>query len=96
MGQFGNIIKELLKVNYREIKSKSKNKKIISDVSNSVKNYQATSDDYERFAMYDLTDEQKSTIITKGINEEIIEKYNNKDYYDTFIDRIAFNKRFNR
>ena len=96
MGKFGNIIKELLKVNYKDIKSKSNNKKIISDLSNSVKNYQATSDDYERFAMYDLTDEQKSTIITKGINEEIIKKYNNKDYCDLFTDKVKFNKKFNR
>ena len=78
MGKFGSILKALIKTNYKDIRKKSQKKKIISDVTNSVKNYQATSDDYERFAMYDLTDEQKSTIITKGINEEIIEQYNNK------------------
>ena len=96
MGKFGRILKELLKVNYKDIKSKTNKKKIISDVSKSVKNYQATSDDYERFAMYELTDEQKSTIITKGINEDIIEKYNNKEYCDLFTDKVAFNKKFNR
>ena len=47
MGKFGRILKELLKVNYKDIKSKTNKKKIISDVSKSVKNYQATSDDYE-------------------------------------------------
>lgn len=96
MGKFGSILKALIKTNYKDIRKKSQKKKIMSDVTNSVKNYQATSDDYERFAMYDLTDEQKSTIITKGINEEIIEKYNNNEYLDIFLDKPTFNKKFNR
>ena len=96
MGKFGSILKALIKTNYKDIRKKSQKKKIMSDVTNSVKNYQATSDDYERFAMYELNDEQKSTIITKGINEEIINKYNKPEYLDVFTDRKTFNKKFNR
>lgn len=96
MEKIGHVIKELLKLNYKKIKNKTTKKKIIKDASNSINKYQATSDDYERFAMYELDDIQKSTIITKGINEDIIKKYNNPEYFKYFTDKILFYKKFNK
>jgi hypothetical protein len=58
--------------------------------------YQAGYVDYNLFAMYDMNKYERSTVITRGINNEIIKKYNNPEYMGTFHDKIKFNKRFNK
>ena len=58
--------------------------------------YQAGYIDYNLFEMYDMNKYQRSTVITRGINNEIITKYNDPEYMKIFNDKITFNKKFNK
>lgn len=58
--------------------------------------YQAGYTDYKLFAMYELNDKQRKTIITRGINNELIKKYNNSKYTKYFSSKIEFNMKFNK
>ena len=58
--------------------------------------YQAGYTDYKLFAMYELNKKQRKTIITRGINNELIKKYNNPKYIKYFSNKIDFNMKFNK
>lgn len=58
--------------------------------------YQAGYMDYKLYEMYDLNKEQRKTIITRGINNQIIKKYNDPNYIKYFSNKIEFNKKFNK
>ncbi len=58
--------------------------------------YQAGYMDYKIFEMYNLNKKQRKTIITRGINNELVKKYNNPDYIKFFRNKIEFNKKFNK
>lgn len=58
--------------------------------------YQAGYVDYNLFEMYKMNKYERSTIITRGINNELIAKYNNPKYMHFFNDKIEFNKTFNK
>lgn len=52
--------------------------------------------DYEQFELYDLTDEQRSTYLTRGRNNQMVIKYNDKSRFDDFDDKIKFNRLFSK
>lgn len=56
--------------------------------------YQAGYNDYLEFEFYLLSKEERKTYLTRGINNAIIKKYNAKDSYYKFDDKIEFNKKF--
>lgn len=58
--------------------------------------YQAGYMDYKLFEMYNLNKKERKTIITRGINNSIIKKYNNPEYIHYFSNKIDFNKKFNK
>lgn len=58
--------------------------------------YQAGYTDYKLFAMYELNKKQRKTIITRGINNELIKKYNNPKYIKYFSSKVEFNMKFNK
>lgn len=58
--------------------------------------YQAGYMDYKLFEMYRLNREKRKTIVTRGINNEIVRKYNDPKYRIYFSDKIEFNKRFDK
>ena len=58
--------------------------------------YQAGYIDYNLFEMYNMNGYERSTVITRGINNEIIKKYNDPEYMKIFNDKIKFNERFNK
>lgn len=58
--------------------------------------YQAGYIDYNLFEMYNMNRYERSTVITRGINNEIIKKYNDPEYMKIFNDKIKFNERFNK
>ena len=58
--------------------------------------YQAGYYDYLEFEFYNLNKEQRKTFITRGINNEIIRKYNKKESFYKFDDKIEFNKIFKK
>ena len=47
--------------------------------------------DYKIAAMYNLNDEQKKTVITRGISNSIVRRMNDKAYWHFFDDKTEFN-----
>lgn len=52
--------------------------------------------DYFVFHFEDLTEEQRSTFITRGVNNAYIRKMNNSAFYDKFDNKIEFNHIFKK
>lgn len=57
--------------------------------------YQAGYVDYQLFEMYKMNKSERKTIITRGINNEIMKKYNDEKYFKYFNDKSLFNEKFN-
>ena len=58
--------------------------------------YQAGYIDYNLFEMYKMNDFERKTIITRGINNEFIKKYNNPKYMKYFNSKLEFNRTFDK
>ena len=58
--------------------------------------YQAGYYDYQEFEFYLLNKEERKTYLTRGINNSLVKKYNNKDLTYLLQDKIEFNKKFNK
>ena len=56
--------------------------------------YNAGYIDYKIAQMYRLNDEQRKTVITRGISNEIVRRMNPKEYWHTFDDKAEFNEFF--
>ena len=87
MNNIKYILTRLTKMNYKamlnkvnEVHKKTGNSRIsiILDMAKCARKYGAGYMDYDLFEMYDLTDAQRDTYITRGRNNNLIEKYNNK------------------
>ncbi len=50
--------------------------------------------DYMIAQMYRLSDAQKATVITRGINNDIVRRMNDKAWWHAFDDKAEFNTRF--
>ena len=98
-------IKRLLSMNYKkmfeviDIVSKRSNiskTKIFFDMIKCSIKYKSGYMDYYVFCFEDLTDYQRSTFITRGINNNYIKKLNDKNYYDLFNNKVKFNEIFKK
>ncbi len=69
---------------------------IFIDIINCGIKYQAGYIDYNLFEMYRMNAFERKTIITRGINNEYIKKYNNSKYMKYFNNKLEFNKAFNQ
>lgn len=58
--------------------------------------YQAGYIDYNLFEMYKMNRFERKTVITRGINNEYIKKYNNPKYMHYFNSKVNFNKAFDQ
>ena len=67
---------------------------LLYDMQKCARKYGAGYMDYDLFEMYNLTPEQRDTYITRGRNNEIVEKYNNKEYFHIFENKSEFNELF--
>lgn len=56
--------------------------------------YQAGYMDYALFEMYNLNKEQRKTVVTRGINNSFIRRFNNPAYTDEINDKIKFANNF--
>lgn len=97
------IIKRAFKMDYKGMfkKINSIHKKthksrisIFNDMKDCAIKYGAGYSDYDLFEMYNLTEEQRDTYITRGRNNDLIKKYNNPEYNYIFRDKGEFNKKF--
>lgn len=67
---------------------------IFMDMQKCARRYGAGYMDYDLFEMYNLTDEQRNTYITRGRNNTFVTKYCDKDYLHYFMNKDEFNTRF--
>lgn len=67
---------------------------IFRDMKDCAVKYGAGYMDYDLFEMYDLTPEQRDTYLTRGRNNALVAKYNDKAYFGELGDKIRFNTRF--
>ncbi len=58
--------------------------------------YQAGYIDYNLYEMYRMNKFERKTIITRGINNEYIKKYNNPNFIKYFTKKTEFNKVFSK
>ena len=99
------LLKRIFKMNYKGFfntikdvhKKTGKNSILIFfDIVYCGLKYQAGYIDYNLFEMYTMNRSQRKTVITRGINNEIIKKYNDKEAMKIFNDKIVFNKKFDK
>lgn len=67
---------------------------ILIDMQKCAIKYGAGYMDYDLFEMYNLKSKQRDTYITRGRNNSLIAKYNNKDYFHLFENKDEFNTLF--
>ncbi len=105
MGKAKYLVQRVLNMNYKAMLDKigSIHKKtgrsrlaIFRDMKDCAVKYGAGYMDYDLFEMYNLTPEQRDTYLTRGRNNEIVAKYNDKSHMDDLGDKIRFNARFQR
>lgn len=105
MGKIGYLIKRIKSMDYKNMfdtvnfvhEKNGKNKlSILLDIIHCGLKYQAGYMDYKIFEMYNLNEKQRSTIVTRGINNEFVRRFNNPEYIKYFKNKIEFNKKFNK
>lgn len=105
MGKIGYLAKRISSMDYKrffdtinEIHGKTGKNRIglFFDIVHCGLKYQAGYLDYRLFEMYNLNAKQRKTIITRGINNSIVKKYNNPEYTHIFRNKIEFNKKFHK
>lgn len=102
--KFTYMLARILKMNYAQMfriagaVSKKCDKSffaVVKDMVHCGMKYQAGYYDYQEFEFYNLNEEQRETYLTRGKNNAIIIKYNDRQYMNVFDDKITFNKKFN-
>ncbi len=97
------IIKRLTKLDYKnmfnkinEIHQKTKKSRIsiFNDMRKCAIKYGAGYSDYDLYEMYNLTDEERNTYITRGRNNILVKKYNNPEFNYIFRNKGEFNNKF--
>ena len=103
MGNAKYLIQRMLNMNYRAMFGKIRaihrrtgrsRWAIFQDMRRCAVKYGAGYMDYDLFEMYDLTDEQRETYLTRGRNNTLVKQYNDPAHMDDFGDKIRFNTKF--
>ena len=69
---------------------------LMRDMLKCATKYNAGYVDYKIAQMYKLNDEQRKTVITRGISNDIVRRMNPKEYWHIFDDKAEFNKTFEK
>ena len=69
---------------------------IFNDMRKCAVKYGAGYSDYDLFEMYNLTEDERDTYITRGRNNDLIKKYNNPEYGHFFRNKTEFNTLFKK
>lgn len=105
MGRIKYLIKRILRMDYKNMfkiaKSISKKTKkntlfILLDMVKCGITYQAGYYDYQEFEFYNLNKEERKTYLTRGKNNEIIKRFNDKSSFHKFENKNEFNEIFNQ
>ena len=99
------LFKALLRMDYKsffkitkKVSNKSKRLYIITliDIIYCGIKYQAGYMDYQEFEFYNLNNKQRETYLTRGKNNYIVNKYNNKEYWHYLSNKLEFNEKFKK
>ena len=82
------------KINLVHKKTNKSKIAIFLDMQKCARKYGAGYMDYDLFEMYNLTDKQRDTYLTRGRNNELVVKYCDLDYLHYFQNKDEFNLRF--
>ena len=67
---------------------------LLCDMLKCAVKYNAGYMDYKIAQMYKLKDNQRKTVITRGISNDIVRRMNDKEYWHLFDDKATFNELF--
>jgi hypothetical protein len=67
---------------------------LMGDMLHCAVKYNAGYVDYKIAQMYKLNNEQRNTVITRGISNDIVRRMNNKEFWHYFDDKAEFNETF--
>ena len=99
------LFKRIIKLDYKNMlkiaKAISKKTKkntffILIDMIKCGFKYQAGYYDYQEFEFYNLSENERKTYLTRGKNNEIVRKFNDKNSFYKFENKIVFNKIFDK
>ncbi len=105
MGKFSYIIKRLGTMHYDVMwkvagqiahEKHSSRVRILVDMVKCGTKYGAGYMDYLTADFFDLTDAQRATHITRGINNQIVAKYNKKEFWNVFDNKFEFDQKFGK
>ncbi len=105
MGKLGYVVNRIRKMDYKnffktidDVHKKSGKSKvfIFFDTIICGFKYQAGYVDYQLFEMYKMNRQERKTIITRGINNDLMKRSNNKEYFKYFNDKALFNEKFSK
>lgn len=103
MGKLKFVFKRILDLDYKRFfktidkihKKTGKNRLMLfADIVYCGFRYQAGYVDYDLFQMYDLDADRRKSILTRGIDNEYIRKYNDPRFRHIFSNKPEFNARF--
>lgn len=104
MGKIKYLCNRIMKLDYKNMLkiAKSISKKtghnyifILTDMVRCGFVYQAGYYDYQEFEFYNLNKEQRKTYLTRGKNNEIVKRFNDRTSFHKFEDKVEFNGIFN-
>lgn len=105
MASLSYLIKRAIHMDYRSMfekvnkihKKTGKNRLwLLYDIQQCAVKYGAGYSDYDLYEMYNLTDQQRDSYITRGRNNDLVLKYNQKEYFQYIDDKSKFNQLFNK
>lgn len=104
MGKIKYLFKRIIKMDYKNMfkiakaiskKTKKNTLMIVIDMIKCGLKYQAGYYDYQEFEFYNLNTEERKTYLTRGKNNEIVKRFNDKSSFHKFEDKAEFNSIFN-
>ena len=105
MGKIKYLFKRILKMDYKNMfriakaiskKTKKNTFMIVFDMIRCGIKYQAGYYDYQEFEFYNLNKEERKTYLTRGKNNEIVKRFNDRTSFHKFEDKAEFNSIFNK
>ncbi len=84
------------KINSIHLKTGKSKFSIFMDMQKCARKYGAGYMDYDLYEMYNLTDEQRNTYLTRGRNNELVTKYCDKSVLHYFENKDEFNEKFEK
>ena len=105
MGRIKYLFKRIIKLDYKNMfkiakaiskKTKKNTFLIVIDMIKCGFKYQAGYYDYQEFEFYNLNSKERKTYLTRGKNNEIVKRFNDRSSFYKFENKIIFNQIFDK